>query len=228
MRAWVPLSLAGASPPTLSAQRVEWKLCAVALGTAYSHTKNISTQKMKICAEVLEKHAFCAGDSGGPLVVAEGKGEHRQNGIISCGHCCGCDGWPDILLSRLDERKHFWEPLTIYTWTKGVDKPSNYLHSWARKAGIQFFSQNLLFFNIFHTKFKIEKYFTFWHKFCPPPILFNICVGDFMQNFRTPGQIKKCTRPFHCKLQIREKYSVCKNYKLSAEEQSEVIHAAKI
>ena len=63
---------------------------------------------------------------------------------------------------------------------------------WARNAGILFFGQNLLFFTIFWTKFKIEKIFIFFDQFCSPPIFSHICVGDFMQNFRTVGlRIKK-------------------------------------
>ena len=65
---------------------------------------------------------------------------------------------------------------------------------WARNAGILFFGQNLLFFTIFWTKFKIEKIFIFFDQFCSPPIFSHICVGDFMQNFRTVGLILKKVR----------------------------------
>ena len=75
-----------------------------------------------------------------------------------------------------------------------MNKPGNYLHLWARNTRISFFGQNLPFFSIFHTKFKIEKYFTFWHNFCSTPVLINICVGGFMQNFRTLGLIIKKVR----------------------------------
>ena len=75
-----------------------------------------------------------------------------------------------------------------------MNKPGNYLHLWARNTRISFFGQNLPFFSIFHTKFKIEKYFTFLHNFCSTPVLINICVGGFMQNFRTLGLIIKKVR----------------------------------
>ena len=78
---------------------------------------------------------------------------------------------------------------------RGWKKPINiFIYLWARNSGIPFFSQNLPFFSIFHTKFKIEKYFTFWHNFCSTPVLINICVGGFMQNFRTLGLIIKKVR----------------------------------
>ena len=76
---------------------------------------------------------------------------------------------------------------------------------WARNTGIPFFGQNVLFSTIFSTKFKIEKYFTFWHKFCQPPVLFHIYVGGFMKNFRTLGLIIKKSATFSLKNNIDNK-----------------------
>ena len=50
---------------------------------------------------------------------------------------------------------------------------------------------------ILTAKLKIDKIFTFWYQFCCPPIFVQICLGGFMENFRTLGLIfKKSTHLF--------------------------------